>query len=564
MKKALGLGCVIGVFCCPIFAQAPAASSSNSGAVLRSSTRLVEVNVIAQGKGGKPVKGLLPEDFTITDNGKPQKIAVFSENSAAPLPSPATPLPPGTFTNRIEQKPGAPSSTTVILLDALNTELTDQAYAKAQVLEFLKKLRPEDHVGIYALGRSLVVLHDFTADPSQLVQKVAAYSGEKFAEMTMAPPAGYVQPDPQDDSGGGAEDPLQRFLAVLLRFDGAFQDLETIKRTEVTLSALESIAAHLAGVPGRKNLVWVSGAFPLSIGYDGSYTWRAPMGNLALDPMRTRRTYGDEVDRTVRAMQNANLAIYPVDARGFMTDSRTSAAQRTANTRPDPLLPKTGLANQGAMWELAARTGGIAYVNTNDLTMAVREAVADSEISYTLAYYPADRKYDGKSRQIKVRAKSPDLKLRYRQSYVDLPEEAPDEESRQARLSDAVSSALDAAGVGVTLQIQASKAGGSGLDLAIRVEPSSISLRQQDGRWNGKLQVVLAQLDRDGRQRDAVTDTLDLSLQEATYQRIVREGLTHRRTIEPSPGATRLRVVVQDGALGAVGSVTVAFRDLQQ
>ncbi len=532
--------------------------------MLRSSTRLVEVNVIVQGKGGKPVQGLQPGDFSITDNGKPQRIAVFSENSAAPLPSPATPLPPGTFTNRIEQKPGAPSSTTVILLDALNTELTDQAYAKAQVLEFLKKLRPEDHVGIYALGRSLAVLHDFTADPAQLVRKVAAYSGEKFAEMTMAPIAGLVQLESQDEGGGGEQDPLQKFLAVLLRFDGAFQDLETTKRTEVTLTALESIAAHLAGVPGRKNLVWVSGAFPLSIGYDGSYTWRDPMGNLALDPMRDRRTFGNEIERTVRAMQNANLAIYPVDARGFMTDSRTSAAQRTANPRLDPLLPKTGLANQGAMWELASRTGGIAYVNTNDLTMAVREAVADSEISYTLAYYPAERKYDGKSRQIRVRAKSSDLKLRYRQSYVDLPEDAPDEQSRQAILSAAVTSPLDAAGVGVTLQIQPSKAGGGGLDLAIRVEPNRISLQPRDGRWSGKLQVVLAQIDRDGRQRDAVTDTLDLSLQEATYQRIVREGLTHRRTIDPSPGATRLRVVVQDAASGAVGSVTVAFRDLQQ
>ena len=76
--------------------------------------------------------------------------------------------------------------------------------------------------------------------------------------------------------------------------------------------------------------------------------------------------------------------------------------------------------------------------------------------------------------------------------------------------------------------------------------------------------MVLAQIDRDGRQRDAVTDMLDLSLQEATYQRILREGLTHRRTIKPSPGATRLRVVVQDAASGAVGSVTVAFRDLQK
>src|SRR6202035_4035794 len=91
-------------------------------------------------------------------------------------------------------------------------------------------------------------------------------------------------------------------------------------RAKETLAGLEAIGNHLARVPGRKNLVWVSGSFPFSMGID----------ETLMDPRREHRTFQEEAERASRALNNANVAIYPVDARGLMPDpsGALSAANR--------------------------------------------------------------------------------------------------------------------------------------------------------------------------------------------------------------------------------------------
>src|SRR5579864_1308796 len=117
---------VLTIWLCLSLASYPVAIADDaprdSGLVLRSTTRLVQLNVIVQ-KGGQPASGLKKDDFVVTDNGKPQTIAVFSENSNGALPGSGisvAALPPNTFTNRLEQRAGAPANITVILLDDLN------------------------------------------------------------------------------------------------------------------------------------------------------------------------------------------------------------------------------------------------------------------------------------------------------------------------------------------------------------------------------------------------------------------------------------------------------------
>src|SRR6202451_970906 len=111
--------------------------------VIRTTTRLVQVNVIVT-KNGAPVPGLKKEDFQVFDNGKQQEIRQFSEDTRAVLPTAAAPLPPGTFTNQLEQRSGTPAAVTAILLDGVNTKFSDQTYARKQVVEFLKQIQPED------------------------------------------------------------------------------------------------------------------------------------------------------------------------------------------------------------------------------------------------------------------------------------------------------------------------------------------------------------------------------------------------------------------------------------
>src|SRR6266567_547084 len=136
-------------------AQAPACAPRPSLPVLRSTTHLVQVNVIALDRSDQPVYDLTVADLVLTDDGKRQRISVFSPERNGPAPSKPRALPPYTFSNRWEDRAQAPNSVTVLLLDAVNTKCEDQAYAREQALRFVEQIQPPDSVTIYALGTGL-------------------------------------------------------------------------------------------------------------------------------------------------------------------------------------------------------------------------------------------------------------------------------------------------------------------------------------------------------------------------------------------------------------------------
>src|SRR5260370_5150921 len=330
---------------------------------IRVTTRLVQVNVVVHDKKGEPVRDLKKEEFTLLDKGKEQKIAVFAvESSDAPqkgFPG----LPPNVFSNRV-QRVDRPSSITVILLDGLNTKFEDQAYAKKQIVKFLGTLQPNDRVALYLLGSNLRILHDFTNDADHLVKALAKYRGRISGELDAADPA------PRDPSGN---DDLDQFLN---NSDQVISDFYNVNRAKWTLDAMEAIAHHLAALPGRKNLIWVSSGFPFTLGLE-------PEDMSQDQPNREHRTFSEETHRLRRPMNHANIAIYPLSARGLVgMPAAFSAQNRTSPLcRPGaaPRAVKFTPPNHDTMHILSERTGGRAYYNTNDLEGAVRNAVADAK-----------------------------------------------------------------------------------------------------------------------------------------------------------------------------------------
>jgi VWFA-related protein len=517
----------------PPVAQAPL--------VLKSTTRLVQVSVIVT-KKGEPFAGLKKEDFTVLDNGKPQQVGLFSMESSGKLPAAPKPLPPNTYTNRLEQKASSPSGITIILLDSLNSRFEDRAYTRNQIVKYLKTIQPEDRIGLYTLGRGIRVLHDYTADSSELLAKLAKYKGENLPDLAAGEPSGMgsdaLQLDSWLNGRGGAS--------------GAEADFYTVNRVQGTLRALQFIADHLARVPGRKNLIWLSGGFPLTLGFDN-------IGEF-MDPRREHRTFSDEITQCVRAMNNANLAIYPVDARGLMVDPRFSAANRTIDLKTPQ--PPPGRKEQDSMEELASRTGGRAYFNTNDLAKAIHDSVADTRLTYTLGYYPSDDKFDGKFHSIKIKVDQPGISLRYRKGYFDLPEQPQNEAARKVELRNASFSPLDATEIGLVAQWRPTDPAKPGfLSLVMQIEPRGISLEHQNDRWAGKLDILFVQKDEHGKQYNGQDDTLELRLTEPNYRKAITDGLIYQRQVPRAPRGKEMRVIVRDAASGAVGSLTMPFPD---
>ncbi len=223
----------------PPQAPAQAASPQASQPALHAVTRLVQVNVIVQNKKGEPVTDLTKDDFEIFDQGKPQTISVFSMESARILEGPGTPLAPNVYTNRIDMQNGVPASITVILIDSLNTHFTDMTYARQQLTKYLKQIQPQDRVAVYGLTDRLKVIHEFTNDATSLIAAL---------NRTISPDTPQISASDPDPSNTGDDD-LDAFLDYA---NQQMSDSMTVDRAETTAKAIQSIANHIAKLPGRQ------------------------------------------------------------------------------------------------------------------------------------------------------------------------------------------------------------------------------------------------------------------------------------------------------------------------
>lgn len=541
-------------------ATQPAAPATQPAAnpqqpVLRVTTRLVQVNVIVQDKKGEPVANLSRDDFMLLEDGQPQQISVFSvENNQ---PGPARPaalpaLPPNTFSNKLEYRAERISSLTAILFDGLNTRFEDQAYARQQVIKFIQQLQPEDRVAIYTLGRDLRLLHDFTADTGSLLRALARHKGNIASELAASEE---VAVNTDDLSDSEADQELKEFLDAM---NESMQAFYVRNRVRQTLEGIEAVANHLSRLPGRKNIVWVSGSFPLTFGFGEDRISR----ELTL--------FSDDILRTTRAVTNANVAIYPVDARGLIGAFEMYPDLSAAN-RPSAKVARGGPMRSNAtkiwdsfatMQELAERTGGRASYNSNDIRGAIRQAIDDSRVTYLLGYYPRNTPLDSKFHQIKVTVRQRGLQVRHRLGYFAFPDPPRDDKLREDELRIAAWSPLDSTGLSMVVRMEPLNTAKDSVRLQIQLNPGEVVLQPKDDRWNGQLDLRFVCIGADNQQLGAFNQGLGLSFRPDNYQQVARNGMVLFGQMNLLAGTRKLRVITRDVLSGSVGSVTIPVERL--
>lgn len=500
--------------------------------LIRVTTRLVTVSVVVRSKD-HPVTDLAARDFEIFDRGQSRKIAFFSMNSARPALAGQTRKPKNVFTNRGESGAEAPSTATVILVDGLNTEFADQSFARDHIRRFLGGLDSSERIAIYTLGRRLNVLHDFSDDRGHLARVVARFRGEIVGELST----------PETDLG------VIEMLDKLGAMKNALKNEQVYRdglRVERTIAALDAIANHLAKLPGRKNLIWISGSFPI---YPGFQVTTNKYGTSR------QKSFTAEVERTARLFSDANMAVYPVDVRGVFTVARYGAdmGQRARRSLDDPYNPFHA-DNRDAMKMLADGTGGVMFKDTNDLTRALRQAIDDAEVTYTLGFYPDSETLDGKYHDLQVKVARKGLDVRHRKGYVAVKDAALEPEERKTMLRDTLWSPLDASAIEITARVDA---GDGALDLALTINPETFMLEPKQDHWVGGLDVYVAQCDTQGKELVTTRDSLELDLTSARYAVRREKWLAYTKTVQLKPEAIRLKVIVQDKLTGALGSVHI-------
>jgi VWFA-related protein len=349
-------------------------------------------------------------------------------------------------------------------------------------------------------------------------------------------------------------------LGLLLDTNPQEADFMTAGRVVNTLSTFQAIAQHLSGLPGRKNLIWLSGGFPLTIGFDTL----PPIGST-----RDRRTFTWEMDAAVRALNNSGVAVYPVDARGLMGLSRLDASVRGAPSArhpsaaaPQPVFDE----NIDAMSELAERTGGRATYLTNDLNRAIRRAIDDARVTYTIGYYSTNETQDGTFREIKVKVNRPRLDVRYRKGYFALKPPNNIAKTRDDEVRAAVWSPLESTAIAMNARADfVEQPEPDTVNVSSQIDPATVGFRKDRDRWKTELDIVYVQKDDQGHvQGENIGDTLSLALSDSSYAKVVKEGLIVERRFRRRPQAITLRIVVRDVASGSIGSLTIPFSQITE
>jgi VWFA-related protein len=550
----------------PVAAQTP----PNPG-VIQSETHIVLVNVVAKDKHGKPITDLSRDDFVLLDNNQEQKIALFALEDAG-MNATAFSSSPGrmTFTNRPAS--GAPA-VTVFLFDELNTALTDQELAKKDFIRYLRELPADLRVSVFVLGDSLVLLHDFSQDMASLLEALDKHSNRINPEVAAAtaPPA-----SANSLTGGVAN--TDQWDSFIRSSNKPYTDYTKTVRALRTAEALQTIAGHLQGIPGRKTLIWISSGFPIQLGLRGPHSdipQGSPNNRSASAPSRgsgggragagaggstpssssssttstpqmlnAGRSFEGDVERAIRALNEADVAVYPVDARGVTTPTPFQADRSSNGKRSRP--PK-GVAppdfNYETLETLAEETGGLAFHHINDMNTAIHAAASDALVSYSLAFYPSTASFDGSYHRLEVTVKRPGAKLRYRPGYVAAPDTAV-----APPLPDAVANPVTLGGIGFSVHLDPIE---GGYKASITIDPRNITLEPKDGKWTGSLQflVVVGKVEQ--------LTTIPLNLSEATYHQIQDKGLVLGARVKTPPGTTGFSLGFRDVPSGMVGTLHV-------
>ncbi|MEO6120330.1 MAG: VWA domain-containing protein [Terriglobales bacterium] len=520
-----------------------AAGQGNNEPTFKAYSKLVQVSVIVK-RSGKHVGRLSKDDFVLLENGKQQAIATFEEFSspaslrqAKPAQDSAKTLP-GSYTNA---SPGN-AAITVLVIDAINTGVLDQTYARQHLLKFLKetKFPAGQSVGLMVSARSgLKVIHHFTTDVSILTSALREAKTESSGAPSSFPSTATSEP----------ASPLNQEVRALEAFAGRVDapyggesEFQCEMAVRDTIRALRGLAQSLQGFPGRKTVLWTTAGFnfscPDAIGIFAELSARA-----------------------FRELADANVSIYPVDARGllaydFMSAGSSMSGAQARNPGAYNRQKYSGWFNNfrnsvDSLKHTAEKTGGIAFFNTNDLSGAMVKARGDAGDYYVLGYYARQDLQKTEWRNIEVKSRLRGLDLRHRNGVYLVParEGAKPDDLNLAQVSPLDFSALE---FSVTWPA-GTPPNHSEYELGINPQELTLSPENQMS-----LDLLVVERTDSGEVQVRESKTIAGKIKDVPEFLSQRFRLAGR--IEPVTPGRNIRFIVRDNLSERMGSITVKAR----
>ncbi|HTW63211.1 MAG TPA: VWA domain-containing protein [Bryobacteraceae bacterium] len=507
----------------------------------KTSTNLVIVNVTVRDKSGKAIENLKKDQFTLLEDGKPQKIAVFELQhlNDQTLPAFEVPAPtlkaraPAANTPLAEPKPALKTDELkdrrliALFFDLSSMQPAEQIRARNAAVKFIEtQMTVSDVVSIMTLTNELRVIQDFTNDRDTLLGAIQSLRIGDSSELAGLAATGA---DATDDSG--------EFTADDTEFN--------IFNTDLKLSALEDAARKLAPFPEKKALVYFSSG----------------IGKTGVDNQ-------SQIRATVNAAVRANVAFYPIDARGLVAFAPAGDATQAS---PKGTGVFTGNAqtsarstfhdSQDTIFTLAADTGGKALLDSNDLTLGIKAVQTDINSYYVLGYYSANPAQDGKYRHVtvKIAALQESAKLDYRRGYYAAKVWGKMSSSdKERQLEDALTLDDPFTDLPLALEVDYFQTGREKyfVPITVRIEGSSLGLSPKS---TTDLDFIGQIRDPKGKMLGGIRDEIKLKLTEQNAAQLSQRHVEYDTGVTLPPGDYNLRFLARENQSGKMGTYEMKF-----
>jgi VWFA-related protein len=518
----------------------------------KSETVVVLVPAVVTDKSGTHVHNLSKKDFKVLENGKQQRITTFEEVTASGSRPALVTNPPGTFSN-LPANGQQPVSITVIALDTINTPFLDQASGRKELIKYLaNSLDSSRSLGLVVISsKGVRVLGGLNSDPATLIAALKKAGGELSSMETFSADGKALanfEAQPSELTGGispGA-DPGSRLRQFILNADAVEGQYQQQRAIEDTMKAFLGIALSLSGIPGRKSLIWATGSFPFTLDSPSA----VPGGNLSL-----------LYERTLQALNDAQVSVYPLDVRGLVGTSPTADATYSGDLSgpgfADAAAGRSALQTStiASLKNFADMTGGHAYYNNNDLVAGFKRAADDSSSYYLLGYYADHHDTRPGWRKLQVQVARPDVEVHARTGFLVTNATIDPALTRKADVDFALSSPFDSTGIPVTLEWQppASDADKKKPAFTLHVPASSVIDEADNNRFDIDF---IAQTTKTGAPPANAAQTVKGAIPIAALPKIKAEGMIYKNALQLLPGTYQVRFVVRDNLSGRIGSVT--------
>src|SRR5438309_5949181 len=540
--------------------------------VIKINSNLVSLDVIVKDKKGKAITDLKPEDFTVSENGVPQKIEFFDST----LTGGSEAAQPATATGSPEPNPrtptGFPRNIIALVLDGQSTQLANLKHVREGMVKYIReRISDSDSVALFSISAGLQLLQPFTQDKAKLIAAVekAYYSStasktsearglsediRAMREQIASGPEliGGTVPGPGVSNSMAAQALIARH--VLEQYIALRSTLST-QQTRPVLAALAAICEGLRSIPGKKTLVMFSQGFIASETLD----W--------------------QVQSTIDIANRANVAIYIIGSGGLTGGAPTSGAlvsgsplggisgglemeQRRRSAAGESVFDiarQEGLnRQQDLLYRISEDTGGHFIKNTNDIGAGLARIDTEIRSRYTLAYRSSDPNFDGSFRKVKIEVRRPDTNVLTRAGYYAIPPSqivpmSPDDRKLLANF--AAMEAHPTLPLSLELNSFRSREGFYIVPLSFEIPPAALQFDRKGDKQHLQLEVLgVVRAEGEDKILSRLGGKFDVNLTALQYESIVNDKIFYRQDMELYAGNYTVDLIVRDRLSGKMSA----------